>query len=133
MFKCWLPLVSHSNSVRVDAVNYIGGIWCCWVNEDCEIVVVKKHTIVVESVLSKVVEECERRVLIQHERCNWKGPISDSDVGISGSGAQYTYDRFPSNIRTEKQLEEKRKQILVAASSAFEYLGRHTPSQENCP
>ncbi|KAF7834562.1 DENN domain and WD repeat-containing protein SCD1 isoform X1 [Senna tora] len=84
---------------------------------------------VVESLLSKVVEECEHRVLIQHEM----GPISDSDVGISGSGAQYTYDRFPSNIRTEKQLEEKRKQILAAASSAFEYLGRHTPSQENCP
>ncbi|KAF7834571.1 DENN domain and WD repeat-containing protein SCD1 [Senna tora] len=122
--------------------------------------------LVVESLLSKVVEECERRVLIQHEmvyacfffimfsfiindtftqvfcsdehsnnmldklhatRCNWKGPISYSDVGRLGSGAQYTYDRFPSNIRTEKQLEEKRKQILAAASSAFEYLGRHTP------
>ncbi|KAF7834564.1 DENN domain and WD repeat-containing protein SCD1 [Senna tora] len=120
---------------------------------------------VVESLLSKVVEECERCVLIQHEmvyacfffimfsfiindtftqvfcsdehsnnmldklhatRCNWKGPISDSDVGRSGSGAQYIYDRFPSNIRTEKQQEEKRKQILAAASSAFEYSRRHT-------
>ncbi|KAF7834572.1 histone H1-like [Senna tora] len=107
-------------------VNYIGGIWCFWVNEDFEVVVLKKHTIVVESLLSKVVEECERCVLIQHEM----GPISDSDVGISGSGAQYTYDKFPSNIRTEKQLEEKRKQILATASSAFEYLGRHTPRHD---
>lgn len=44
----------------------------------------------------------------------------------SGSGAKYTYDRFPSNIRTEEQ-EEKRKQILAAVSNAFEYSGRHTP------
>ncbi|KAK7320022.1 hypothetical protein RJT34_04751 [Clitoria ternatea] len=55
--------------------------------------------------------------------------ISDSDVGISGSGAKYTYDRFPSNIRTEEQ-EEKRKQILAAVSNAFEYSGRHAPSKD---
>lgn len=42
--------------------------------------------------------------------------VSDSGVGISG--AKYTYDRFPSNIRTEEQ-EEKRKQILTAASGAL--------------
>jgi len=44
----------------------------------------------------------------------------------SESGAKYTYDRFPSNIRTEEQ-EEKRKQILATVSNAFEYSGRHTP------
>ncbi|XP_027344371.1 DENN domain and WD repeat-containing protein SCD1 isoform X4 [Abrus precatorius] len=55
--------------------------------------------------------------------------VSDSDVGISGSGAKYTYDRFPANIRTEEQ-EEKRKQILAAVSNAFEYSGRHTPSKD---
>ena len=44
----------------------------------------------------------------------------------SGSGAKYTYDRFPSVIRTAQQ-EEKRKQILAAASGASEYSGRHTP------
>ncbi|XP_057417026.1 DENN domain and WD repeat-containing protein SCD1 isoform X4 [Lotus japonicus] len=55
--------------------------------------------------------------------------VSDSDVGISGSGAKYTYDRFPLNIRTEEQ-EEKRKQILAAISNAFEYSGRHTPSKD---
>lgn len=53
--------------------------------------------------------------------------ISDPDVGISGSGAKYTYDRFPSNFRTEEQ-EEKRRQILAAASGAFDYSGKHTPS-----
>ncbi|XP_065615930.1 DENN domain and WD repeat-containing protein SCD1 isoform X3 [Quercus suber] len=53
--------------------------------------------------------------------------ISDPDVGISGSGAKYTYDRFPSNIRTEEQ-EEKRRQILAAASGAFDFSGKHTPS-----
>ncbi|KAJ8752743.1 hypothetical protein K2173_007053 [Erythroxylum novogranatense] len=51
--------------------------------------------------------------------------ISDPDAGLSGSGAKYTYDRFPSNIRSEDQ-EEKRKQILAAASGAFEYI-KHTP------
>ncbi|KAK6925237.1 cDENN domain [Dillenia turbinata] len=40
--------------------------------------------------------------------------ISDPGVGISGSGAKYSYDRFPAAIRTEEQ-EEKRKQILAAA------------------
>ncbi|KAK7251597.1 hypothetical protein RIF29_34931 [Crotalaria pallida] len=55
--------------------------------------------------------------------------VSDSDIGLSGSGAKYTYDRFPSNIRTEEQ-EEKRKQILAAVSNAFEYSGRHTPSKD---
>ncbi|XP_075666674.1 DENN domain and WD repeat-containing protein SCD1-like isoform X1 [Castanea sativa] len=53
--------------------------------------------------------------------------ISDPDVGISGSGAKYTYDRFPSNFRTEEQ-EEKRRQILAAASGAFDFSGKHTPS-----
>ncbi|KDP20097.1 hypothetical protein JCGZ_05866 [Jatropha curcas] len=52
--------------------------------------------------------------------------ISDQDMGTSGSGAKYTYDRFPSNIRSEEQ-EEKRKQILAAASGAFEYI-KHAPS-----
>ncbi|XVF50627.1 hypothetical protein PTKIN_Ptkin04bG0116900 [Pterospermum kingtungense] len=53
--------------------------------------------------------------------------ISDPDVGASGSGAKYCYDRFPSNVRTEEQ-EEKRKQILAAANGAFEYSGRQAPS-----
>uniref|UniRef100_A0A2P2KS99 DENN domain and WD repeat-containing protein SCD1 n=1 Tax=Rhizophora mucronata TaxID=61149 RepID=A0A2P2KS99_RHIMU len=51
--------------------------------------------------------------------------ISDPDMGVSGSGAKYTYDRFPSNIRSEEQ-EENRKQILAAASGAFEYI-KHAP------
>ncbi|KEH21371.1 stomatal cytokinesis defective protein, putative [Medicago truncatula] len=55
--------------------------------------------------------------------------VSDSAVGISESGAKYTYDRFPANIRTEEQ-EEKRKQILATISNAFEYSGRHTPSKD---
>ncbi|EEF50636.1 F-box and wd40 domain protein, putative [Ricinus communis] len=50
--------------------------------------------------------------------------ISDQNVGTSG--AKYTYDRFPANIRSEEQ-EEKRKQILAAASGAFEYI-KHAPS-----
>ncbi|CAN6717544.1 unnamed protein product [Malus baccata var. baccata] len=41
--------------------------------------------------------------------------IADTDVGNSGAGTKYTYDRFPSDLRTEEQ-EEKRKQILAAAS-----------------
>ncbi|KAK4779371.1 hypothetical protein SAY86_006899 [Trapa natans] len=45
--------------------------------------------------------------------------ISDSDGGTSGSGAKYTYDRFPSNIRTEEQ-EDRRRQILEAASRSFD-------------
>ncbi|WRX17805.1 cDENN domain - like 3 [Theobroma cacao] len=53
--------------------------------------------------------------------------ISDPDVGVSGSGAKYSYDRFPSTVRTEEE-EEKRKQILAAANGAFEYSGRQTPS-----
>ncbi|KAI3463765.1 hypothetical protein Pfo_020428 [Paulownia fortunei] len=53
--------------------------------------------------------------------------ISDPGSGMSGSGAKYCYDRFPANIRTEEQ-EEKRKQILAAASGALEYSGKHTPS-----
>lgn len=52
--------------------------------------------------------------------------ISESDTGTSGSGAKYTYDRFPSNIRSEEE-EEKRKQILAVASGAFDYPGRHSP------
>ncbi|KAK9277804.1 hypothetical protein L1049_027360 [Liquidambar formosana] len=53
--------------------------------------------------------------------------ISDPGVGISASGAKYSYDRFPSNIRTEEQ-EEKRRQILAAAVVALEYPGKHPPS-----
>ncbi|KAJ9550631.1 hypothetical protein OSB04_014676 [Centaurea solstitialis] len=53
--------------------------------------------------------------------------ISDPGVGISGSGTRYTYDRFPSNYRSEDQ-EEKRKQILSAASGALEYAIKHNPS-----
>ncbi|KAL4284807.1 hypothetical protein GQ457_16G024760 [Hibiscus cannabinus] len=53
--------------------------------------------------------------------------ISDQDVGVSGTGAKYCYDRFPSNVRTEEQ-EEKRKQILAAANGAIEYSGRQAPS-----
>ncbi|KAF4386373.1 hypothetical protein F8388_020000 [Cannabis sativa] len=53
--------------------------------------------------------------------------ITISDPGGKISDAKYTYDRFPSNIRTEEQ-EEKRRQILAAASGAFEYSGKHTPS-----
>ncbi|KAK7369972.1 hypothetical protein VNO80_12020 [Phaseolus coccineus] len=55
--------------------------------------------------------------------------VSDFDIGISGSGAKYTYDKFPENIRTDEQ-EEKRKQTLAAVSNAFEYSGRHTPSKD---
>ncbi|KAK3013102.1 hypothetical protein RJ639_008644, partial [Escallonia herrerae] len=53
--------------------------------------------------------------------------ISDTSAGISGSGAKYSYDRFPSNIRTEEQ-EVKRKQILAAATGALEYSAKHTPT-----
>lgn len=53
--------------------------------------------------------------------------ISIPGVGISGSGDKYYYKRFPSNIRTEEQ-EEKRKQILAAATGALEYSGKHLPS-----
>lgn len=45
---------------------------------------------------------------------------------VSGSGTKYWYNRFPSNIRTGEQ-EEKRKQILAAASGALEFSGIHTP------
>lgn len=44
-------------------------------------------------------------------------------VASPGSGAKYTYDRFPSNVRTEEQ-EEKRRQILASASGSFEYSGK---------
>lgn len=40
-------------------------------------------------------------------------------IFLSGSGAKYCYDRFPSNNRTEEQ-EEKRKQILATASGALD-------------
>ncbi|KAL0342397.1 UNVERIFIED_CONTAM: DENN domain and WD repeat-containing protein SCD1 [Sesamum calycinum] len=46
--------------------------------------------------------------------------IHDPTMEMSESGVEYSYDRFPSNIRTEEQ-EEKRKQILAAASGALEY------------
>lgn len=50
--------------------------------------------------------------------------ISDPGVGISGD--KYCYTGFPSNVRSEEQ-EEKRKQILAAASGALEY-AKQTPS-----
>ncbi|KAI3735818.1 hypothetical protein L6452_15337 [Arctium lappa] len=53
--------------------------------------------------------------------------ISDPGLGISGSSTRYTYDRFPSNYRSEEH-EEKRKQILSAASGALEYAIKHSPS-----
>ncbi|KAK2991400.1 hypothetical protein RJ640_010864 [Escallonia rubra] len=53
--------------------------------------------------------------------------ISDTGAGILGSGAKYSYDRFPSNNRTEEQ-EGKRKQILAAATGALEYSAKHTPT-----
>nr|XP_043631013.1 DENN domain and WD repeat-containing protein SCD1 [Erigeron canadensis] len=59
--------------------------------------------------------------------------ILDEGVGISESGAKYTYDRFPANYRSEEQ-EEKRKQILSAASGALEYTVKHgarSPSMHN--
>ncbi|KAG5232157.1 DENN domain and WD repeat-containing protein [Salix suchowensis] len=43
-----------------------------------------------------------------------------------GSGAKYTYDRFPSNIRSEEK-EEKRKKILAVARGASGYI-KHAPS-----
>ena len=45
---------------------------------------------------------------------------------MSGSRAKRTYDRFPSNIRSEEQ-EEKRREILAAARGAFEYI-KHAPT-----
>ncbi|KAF6147124.1 hypothetical protein GIB67_036843 [Kingdonia uniflora] len=56
--------------------------------------------------------------------------ISDPGIGISGSGAKYCYDRFPSNLRTEEQ-EERRKAILVAASG--EYSGKRNPGSPSMP
>ncbi|KAK9091206.1 hypothetical protein Sjap_024383 [Stephania japonica] len=53
--------------------------------------------------------------------------ISDPGIGLSGSGATYCYDRFPSNVRTEEQ-EEKRKAILATASGAFDHFAKLTPS-----
>ncbi|KAG6413747.1 hypothetical protein SASPL_126461 [Salvia splendens] len=53
--------------------------------------------------------------------------ISDPGLGIPESGVKYCYDRFPANIRTEEQ-EEKRKQILAAASGAVEYPAKHVQS-----
>ncbi|XP_073147897.1 DENN domain and WD repeat-containing protein SCD1 isoform X4 [Henckelia pumila] len=51
--------------------------------------------------------------------------ITISDPGVATSGTKYCHDRFPSNILS-KELEDKRKQILAAASGALEY--KHTPS-----
>lgn len=47
--------------------------------------------------------------------------ITISDLGgtVPISGSRYTYDRFPSNIKTEEQ-EEKRKQILAAVCGALD-------------
>lgn len=53
--------------------------------------------------------------------------ITISKPGLEISGTKYLYDRFPANIRTEEQ-EDKRKQILAAASGALEYSGKHVPN-----
>ncbi|KAH6799148.1 stomatal cytokinesis defective / SCD1 protein [Perilla frutescens var. frutescens] len=53
--------------------------------------------------------------------------ISDPDEGKLGSDVKYCYDRFPPNIRTEEQ-EEKRKQILAAATGAIEYSAKQNMS-----
>ncbi|XP_042042708.1 DENN domain and WD repeat-containing protein SCD1-like isoform X1 [Salvia splendens] len=47
--------------------------------------------------------------------------------GKPGSDVRYCYDRFPSNFRTEEQ-EEKRKQILAAATGAIEYSAKQNMS-----
>ncbi|KAL8487994.1 hypothetical protein ACS0TY_024319 [Phlomoides rotata] len=49
--------------------------------------------------------------------------ISDPVVEKPGSDERYCYNRFPPNFRTEEQ-EEKRKQILTAATGALEYSGK---------
>ncbi|XP_075503526.1 DENN domain and WD repeat-containing protein SCD1 isoform X1 [Primulina tabacum] len=51
--------------------------------------------------------------------------ITISDPSVATPGTKYCYDRFPPNILS-KELEDKRKQILAAASGALEY--KHTPS-----
>ncbi|CAA6666159.1 unnamed protein product [Spirodela intermedia] len=53
--------------------------------------------------------------------------ISDPEVGSEGSGAKYCYDRFPSNIRTEEQ-EEERRVILATASGNIDHSGKYAPS-----
>ncbi|CAI9113596.1 OLC1v1014226C1 [Oldenlandia corymbosa var. corymbosa] len=52
--------------------------------------------------------------------------ISDLHVTTAGESTKHCYERFPSNVRTEEQ-EEKRKQVLAAASVALEYSGKHSP------
>ncbi|GAB2292818.1 Scytalone dehydratase [Dionaea muscipula] len=50
--------------------------------------------------------------------------ITIADTGeISDSGTRYTYNRFPTNIKTEEQ-EERRKQILAAVSGAEDLSGK---------
>ncbi|EPS64327.1 hypothetical protein M569_10454 [Genlisea aurea] len=46
--------------------------------------------------------------------------VSDPSVGVAG--IKYHYDRFPSLPRTEEQ-EEKRQQVLAAATGVLEYSG----------
>ncbi|RID56976.1 hypothetical protein BRARA_F00384 [Brassica rapa] len=53
--------------------------------------------------------------------------ITIADPDVEEPATRYTYDRFPANVRSEEQ-EEKRKQILAAASGALESNGRHSPS-----
>ncbi|XP_057804973.1 DENN domain and WD repeat-containing protein SCD1-like [Salvia miltiorrhiza] len=53
--------------------------------------------------------------------------IYGPDEGKPGSDVRYCYDRFPSNFRTEEQ-EEKRKQILAAATGAIEYSAKQNMS-----
>ncbi|KAF3516526.1 hypothetical protein DY000_02058987 [Brassica cretica] len=53
--------------------------------------------------------------------------ITIAEPEVEEPATRYTYDRFPANVRSEEQ-EEKRKQILAAASGALESNGRHSPS-----
>ncbi|KAL0796979.1 hypothetical protein Bca101_068356 [Brassica carinata] len=53
--------------------------------------------------------------------------ITIADPDVEEPATRYTYDRFPANVRSEEQ-EEKRKQILAAASGALESNGRHSLS-----
>ncbi|XP_010549132.1 PREDICTED: DENN domain and WD repeat-containing protein SCD1 [Tarenaya hassleriana] len=53
--------------------------------------------------------------------------ITIAEPDVEESDSRYTYDRFPANVRSEEQ-EEKRKQILAAASGALESTGKQSPS-----
>ncbi|KAL2934077.1 DENN domain and WD repeat-containing protein SCD1, partial [Bienertia sinuspersici] len=51
--------------------------------------------------------------------------ISDDGGGVTASGTRFTYERFPSNNRTEEQ-EEKRKQILATVSGVQDNTAKTT-------